>query len=152
MANIEAYGTNIVGSGGSGGGGLTQEEHEWLESLAAYEPNMWDVNPNLVTGSDDPASVSIVLNYVSGTHWAIPGTNIIPVCGYKRIKINCSATYYSYIKHRFKLSDGSFTSDFAAVNGWTDWIDIPENAIALCTSSSANQYTAMYYSLSTSES
>ena len=128
MANLEAYGTNIVGSGSGGGGGLTQEEHDWLESLAAYEPNMYDINPNLVTDTNLPEGLAITAYTIKSSTGA--SYNKLPVCGYKSVKVN-ALTAYSYFKYQFQLSDGSLTQEVNFPNGWSDWISIPDNAVAL---------------------
>ena len=157
MADIlRKQGRNIGSSGGSGGGGLTEEEHDWLESLAAYEPNMWDINPNLVadTGSTPPGAdaYSIYVPYRS-TLFEFSGVDKFPVCGYKRIKVWGFASVYNKEKFRFQFADNSFGQTIDFVSGWSDWITVPENAIGVQfahTNSNGNMY--MYYALSTSES
>lgn len=156
MANLEAYGTNIVGSGSGGGGGLTQEEHDWLESLASYTPNMYDINPNLVDSSGQPGAecYSTYVTSLSG-HFMYDYYCKIPVCGYKRVKIwgNPASSAYSYIKYRFQFADNSFGTPSNAVSGWTDWITIPENAVGLQFSNNNERANiTVCYALSTSES
>lgn len=140
-------------TGSGGGGGLTQEEHDALMSLAAYEPNMHDINPNLADGGavNNPESYLICV-YNRSSHFLYEAQNKMPVCGYKRIKVWVGSGQYTYIKFRFQFADNSFGTAIDAVNGWTDWITIPSNAVAIQFS---NTYSSAYfvaYSLSTSES
>lgn len=139
-------------TGSGGGGGLTQEEHDALMSLAAYEPNMYDANPTLIDDSAQANSFKIYM-YHGYNKTNRPGINKIPVCGYKRIKVSADAGDHSYLKYEFQLSDGSWSHEISATSGWSDWITIPENAIAFHVSSSySSGYFSVAISLSASES
>ena len=135
MANVEAYGTNIVGSGSSGGGGLTQQEHEWLESLASM-PALGDINP-------DKAATTAYIGAPSS------GSSAFPVKGYDKI-----AVYWKSSKPSPNFIDSSGTvisaiSMPSSASTWSDYIDIPSNATYVQIASGS---AVLYYSLLTADS
>ena len=136
---------------GVASGGLTPEEHGWLESLASYTHNMYDINPTQSKDLTDATCLAIYATSMS-SHWQYPSYNKLPVCGYKRIKIWTHSSYYTSVKYRFQLIDGSFTTAFDATSEWSDWIDIPENAVCIQESVTSSSALTTYFSLSTSDS
>jgi hypothetical protein len=147
MANIEAYGTNIVGSGGSGGGGLTQQEHEWLESLASYTPNMYDINAEKNTAGNVPGRIIVCADTDSPRSY-------IPVCGYDKIAFY-QASSGRTMKYKWLYSDGTMSEETTLTyNTWTDYISIPANVVCVVITAyySSMTYSAFNYSLLTKDS
>lgn len=140
--------------GGSGGGGLTQEEHDWLESLAKYTPNMYDVNP---TKSQDYALNVYVPNGTYNDSKRVP----IVVCGYDAVSFYKYTASNTYAKFVWVYADGSISDEvnFSASSypiGWHDF-KIPENAIAIklagpISNAVSNSYGITYFALFTKDS
>ena len=131
----------VISSGSSGGGGLTQEEHDWLESVAKM-PNYYDINPEKQT-----------VNGFFRTNVSSFGT--LPVLGYDKIALYQWASYY--VDYRFNYKDGSTDSSFTGRTtrgAWTNYIQIPENAneIYFSSNSGTESYAAISYSLLTADS
>lgn len=109
------------------GGGLTQEEHDWLESLASYTPNMYDINPT--------KQQNCFISVAGTTAYKTSNRRALVVCGYDVISFYKYATTVQYAKFVWEYNDGTLSEevDFMASSypiGWHDF-KIPENAVAI---------------------
>ena len=120
-----------VGSGSSsGGGGLTPEEHGWLESLASM-PARGDVNAEKTTVVQCALQSGAVVYF--------------PIIGYDKI----STAHLVNVPSSLKLctSTGDVVSSLTIPSGstvWSNYEDIPSNAAYLKVTASNN--LAFYYS------
>lgn len=136
--------------GGAASGGLTAEEHEWLESLANYTPNMYDINPTKTQGQ--PGAIRI-----GGVGSSTSYSNI-PCCGYDKVSLMTTQTSSSRIpKYTFQYADGSVDDYENVPTTWSNWITIPQNAVLIKFSeigpSSDTAYLSwVYFSLLTKDS
>lgn len=111
-----------------GGGGLTAEEHGWLESLANFQPNMYDINPEKQTGT------WIYGLWCGGGSGMTKGFTSLPVSGYAKFAIynnsgNRSFKISYYDTHGQKVTEDSTISP--AANTWCDYQDIPSGTAFL---------------------
>ena len=132
-----------------GGGGLTAEEHGWLESLANYEPNMYDINP-----TKEQAQPGLWRLCGGGSNYSYIN---IPCCGYNKIAMKTDQTSSSKIPaYAFYYADGSVDSYTNLSTTWTNWITIPENAVIIKIRVQGNGDSAypvlVYFSLLTKDS
>ena len=119
--------TNENNLGSSGGGGI----------------ELVDINPDNLISGDNCYGFEFVKT--SGGEWY--KGNRLAVCGYKRMKIYTNSSYYSGCKYKFQLADGTFTAEFNATSGWSDYITIPSNAIGLWGYNGSSATLLGYYSL-----
>ena len=97
-----------------------------------------DINPNRETGS-----YQLYIGQL---------TSRLPINGYKKISINyyVGESYYSSGSFRFVLKDGTTQSislsDIPRV-AWSQYFDIPTNALFLEFQLSVSAYPSVYYSL-----
>ena len=112
-----------------------------------------DANPNLLTGHTLAEEANVenftTFMYTRSKTESLWGCNKILVCGYKQIKAWTEVPAY-ISSYMFQYTDGTFSSEIPSVNGWTDWIDIPQNAqyiIANGTSTGPAQYANINFSL-----
>ena len=141
------HGQEVGGS--SGGGGLTQEEHDALMSLAAYEPNMYDINPNKEAGSSVAAGC-IKLGVGSSNPKCY-----MPVCGYDKLALyKYSSSGTSSFKWAYSDGSESETVSSLSSNTWSEYYTIPSNAIcAIITGTyTADSWITVNYSLLTKDS
>ena len=110
-----------------GGGGLTQEEHAWLESLGKYTPNMYDINP----------TKQLTCFITTAASASYKTSNRIPLllCGYDALSLYKYTANNANAKFVWVYNDGSVSDEinFTATSygiGWHDF-KIPANAIGL---------------------
>lgn len=123
-----------------GGGGLTAEEHEWLENVGKM-PNFADINPNKLTG--------ICRQTYSGSN----GFVYIPVTGYDVISLYMSqgqtgTSYNAFVD----ASDTVVETVSITTNTWVDK-KIPSGAVFYrCKSSSSSSWTYLDFAMFTADS
>jgi hypothetical protein len=96
-----------------------------------------DINPNKAEGAGAPYFC---------VYQGIVST--LPISGYKKIALQ-RRTSDSESFLRFKSSDGSTISSIPSTtaNTWTNYVDIPDNAVILETSCSSSGHVSFNYSL-----
>ena len=130
------------GSESSGGGGLTQEEHDWLESISSM-PARGDINPGKIYGTP------FVLCSYSNTSYAY-----IPILGYDKVAIAVSSASSTGSTMKFIDNYGqvvSTTPKPSTDRAFTDYVDIPNNAVVLLVESPGTSIV-VYYSMLTADS
>lgn len=153
MADILRKQGRTIGSSGGSGGGLTQEEHDWLESLASYTPNMYDINPLKTTSTSELTGGKLFIGCrkIGGE----TTKSYLPVCGYDKIAFNGSVATCSF---RFVYADGTTDPSYTSINNgtWTNYYTIPDNAVYVQIEQyydTSNHMTGdLYYSLLTKDS
>lgn len=123
--------TPVLGGGGAAsGGGLTQEEHDALMSFASL-PARADYNPNKQTPSTynrNPSVYNMALIADGSTSYSC-----IPCIGYAKLAFYYVSTA-NIVSVHWGRSDGSIDSESAfdiTRNTWSNYVDIPQDAICL---------------------
>lgn len=94
--------------------------------------NLVDANPNLLPANTTAGmqnAENFVLFAVGNSKLGnFQGLNKILVCGYKKIKAWTEVPSW-ITSYQFQYKDNTMSAEIPSVNGWTDWIDIPKNAM-----------------------
>lgn len=121
-----------------GGGGLTQEEHDALMSIASM-PARGDVNPG---------KLSNIQSYIIAS-----SKGFFPIIGYDKIAIKkYQNTSSMKIQDANEVDLAVIDLSATAVGNWTDYVTIPTNAVYLRADSSSAGTMAVVYSLLTKDS
>lgn len=135
MANVEAYGTNIVGSSASGSGGLTQQEHEWLEELYDTRAGMPNIN-NINSDHTSAAYIGIYKGYVDP---------FLPISGYGHVELYCPN---GGCTGQFRdASNTGIGNTFSVGSSWVSF-EVPSDAVYIhFETSSQSTIPKLYFSL-----
>ena len=119
----------------SGGGGLTQEEHDALMSLASM-PARGDWNPEKIS-----TDIYAIVHQPStgGSELAIAHCNVV---GYDKIAVRVSSSSPT-VACQFLAANGDVISNISISTSWSNYISIPENAV--CVYAKVATYPGMIY-------
>lgn len=129
-------GITNISSGGASGGGLTQEEHDALMSMASM-PARGDVNPEKST-----LFPTIIGN--SYNAW-------FPIIGFDKVSVMRSVTNITQAMFADSAGATISTITLPSANTWSDYIDVPSNAMFLKMYAGSGNGT-VHYSLLTADS